>query len=91
MKVLGKRILLDRPEVEESKIQLSPELQAEFDKKQMAKWKELKVFKVGTEVTHVEEGDSVYIAPMQLQSAELIEVDGSPKVMIREMDITLVW
>lgn len=91
MKVLGKRILLDKPHMEESKLQLSPELQEEFEREQIAKWKKLTVYETGSEVTTVSKGDVVYISPMHLQSGEIISLGEEEKIMIKESDIALIW
>lgn len=92
MKVLGKRILLDKPQMEESKLQLSPELQEEFERKQIAKWKKLSVHAVGEEVSSIKVGDLVYVSPMYLQSAEIINAEGEDdKIMVREADVALIW
>jgi len=91
MKILRKIILLDKPEIEESVLQLSPEMQEEFERKQIAKWKKLRVFAVGDEVTKVVAGEEVYVSPTHLQTAELITVDGEEKIMIGEMHISIVW
>jgi len=91
MKVLRKRILLDKPEIEESVLQLSPEMQEEFEMKQIAKWKKLRVFAVGDEIADIKEGDLVYVSPSHLQTAEVVQVDGVDKIMIAEMHIAIIW
>ena len=91
MKVLGKRILLDKPQFEEPTLELSPELKEEFERKEISKWKKLTVFQIGDDVTTTNVGDLVYVSPMHLQSAEILDLDEGQKIMIREMDIALIW
>ena len=91
MKVLGKRILLDKPHFEEPTLELSPELKEEFERKEISKWKKLTVFQIGEDVTTANVGDLVYVSPMHLQSAEILDLEEGQKIMIREMDIALIW
>ena len=91
MKLLGKRILLDKPDFDEPTIELSPELKEEFERKEIAKWKKLTVYEIGDEATVVTPGELVYVSPMHLQSAEIVDLEEGQKIMIREMDIALVW
>lgn len=91
MTLLGKRILLNRPELPKSAIELSPEVQAQIDAVNMQMWTRLVVFEAGTDAERVKKGDQVYVPASRLASAEPIEVDGKVKMMIGENDIAIVW
>jgi co-chaperonin GroES (HSP10) len=89
--VKGHRVLLNRPKREERLIQLTPEMEEELNMKELASLKRLEVFALGEEVTSVKKGDFVYVNLMYLQSAELVEVEGEEKIMVRNSDIAIVW
>jgi co-chaperonin GroES (HSP10) len=89
--VKGHRVLLNRPRREERLIQLTPEMEEELNMKELANLKRLEVYALGEEVTNVKVGDFVYVNLMYLQSAELVEVEGEEKIMVRDSDIAIVW
>lgn len=89
--VKGHRVLLNRPTREERLIQLTPEMEEELNMKELANLKRLEVYALGEEVTNVKVGDFVYVNLMYLQSAELVEVEGEEKIMVRDSDIAIVW
>jgi len=89
--VKGHRVLLNRPMREERLIQLTPEMEEELNMKELANLKRLEVYALGEEVTNVKVGDFVYVNLMYLQSAELVEVEGEEKIMVRDSDIAIVW
>jgi len=89
--VKGHRVLLNRPKREERLIQLTPEMEEELNMKELVGLKHLEVYAVGEDVVNVSEGDVVYVNLMYLQSAELVEVDGEEKIMVRDSDIAIVW
>ena len=89
--VKGHRVLLNRPKREERLLQLTPEMEEELNMKELIGLKHLEVYAIGEEVTNVKVGDVVYVNLMYLQSAELIEVDGVEKIMVRDSDIDIVW
>lgn len=89
--VKGHRVLLNRPKREERLIQLTPEMEEELNMKELASLKRLEVYALGEEVTNVKVGDFVYVNLMYLQSAELVEVEGEEKIMVRDSDIAIVW
>jgi co-chaperonin GroES (HSP10) len=91
IQVKGHRVLLNRPKREERLIQLTPEMEEELNMKELANLKRLEVFALGEEVTNVKVGDFVYVNLMYLQSAELVEVEGEEKIMVRDSDIAIVW
>jgi len=59
--------------------------------KELIGLKHLEVHIVGEEVTNVKVGDVVYVNLMYLQSAELVEVDGAERIMVRDSDIAFTW
>lgn len=91
MKLLGHRILLDNPQIKEPTIELTPELLEDFKKEQLKKLTKLTVYAVGDEVTKVKKGDLVYVQTMYLSNPEWVEIEGEHKMLVRELDIALVW
>ena len=91
IKLFGHRVLLNRPKKEERLIQLTPEMEEEMNIKELIGLKHLEVYTIGEEVTNVKVGDVVYVNLMYLQSAELVEVDGSERIMVRDSDIAFTW
>jgi co-chaperonin GroES (HSP10) len=91
IKVKGHRVLLNRPKREERLIQLTPEMEEEMNMRELANLKRLEVYALGEEVTNVKIGDFVYVNLMYLQSAELVEIEGEEKIMVRDSDIAFTW
>lgn len=91
MKLLGHRILLDNPQIKEPNIELTSELLEDFKKEQLKKLTKLTVYAVGDEVTKVKKGDLVYVQTMYLSNPEWVEIEGEHKMLVRELDIALVW
>lgn len=89
--VKGHRVLLNRPKREERLIQLAPEMEEEMNIKELIGLKHLEVYAIGEEVTSVKVGDVVYVNLMYLQSAELLDIDDTQKIMVRDSDIAIVW
>jgi hypothetical protein len=87
----GKRVLLNKPQINDLGLELSPETKEQLMQEEMKKYTELEIFAVGDEVTDFEAGDLVYVSPSVLAYAEIISIDGDDRIMIREMDISLVW
>ena len=91
IKVKGHRVLLNRPVKEERLIKLSPEMEEAMEFEELKKLKNLEVFAVGEEVQGINVGDKVYVQLMSLQSADLVEVEGNEKIMVRSSDIAIIW
>lgn len=89
--VKGHRVLLNRPKREERLIQLAPEMEEEINMKELIGLKHLEVYAIGEEVTNVKVGDVVYVNLMYLQSAELLDIEDTQKIMVRDSDIAIVW
>lgn len=87
----GQRVLLNRPVKEERLIKLTPEMEEAMEFEELKKLKHLEVFAIGEEVEGLKVGDNVYVQLMALQSAELVEVEGSEKIMVRLSDIAIIW
>lgn len=87
----GKRVLLNRPQLEKSPIAMTPEVQERLDRENIAKWTQLEVFAVGDEATGVKPGDKVYISKSGIEHCEVIEIEGALKLMINESQICIVW
>lgn len=91
-KLIGTRVLLTKPVKPETTIVMSPEMENEIEREMMKKWTHLEVYAIGSDVTSVNVGDSVYVPSFSLQSADLIELDDlSTKLMISERDIAIIW
>ena len=91
MKLKGKRVLLSRPVLEKSAIELTPEVQASLDQENMKKWTHLEVFAVGDQVTDINVGDMVYLPKTALEQSDILEVEGEIKLMTSDFQIAIVW
>lgn len=92
----GNKVMLDKPakkEKEEGKLDLilSPEMEAKDEEASMEEWTHLNVFAVGVEVTDLKAGDKVYVKTGALHNAEIMDMDGSIKMMVTIHDIVMVW
>ena len=90
-KVKGHRVLLNRPQKKDTGIQLTPELEAELMQEELKEYTSLEVFAVGDEVTDLKPGDLVYVSPGTLIHSEVVTVDGLEKIIVRAMDIAIIW
>lgn len=91
MKLLGKRILIKKPERKESSIiELSEEQKEAMDREMMMKYSKLEVAEVGDECTSVKKGDTVYVG-RSLEHAEIIDVEGSLFFMLNEAQVSIIW
>ena len=91
----GNKVLIDKPEKkkEESKLDLilSEDDEKAIEKDMMKEWTHLNVFAVGEEVNDVKVGDKVYVRTGALHNAEIIDMDGSIKMMVLVHDIVMIW
>ena len=91
----GNRIMLDKPEKkeEEGKLDLilTDEMEKEAERDMMKEWTHLNVFAVGAEVEDVKAGDKVYVRTTALHNAEIIDMEGSIKMMVTVHDIVMIW
>ena len=87
----GRRILIEVPEKKESIITLSEKDKDALMYEAMKQWNRLTIYAVGDKVEDVVAGDVVYIAVSQLEHAEKVDIDGSVKLMLNEMDIAIIW
>ena len=91
MKLKGKRVLLSRPVLEKSPIELTPEVQASLDQENMKKWTHLEVFAVGDLVTDIKVGDVVYLPKGAIEQCDVLDVEGEVKLMTSDFQIAIVW
>jgi hypothetical protein len=91
MKLHGKRILVNKPEVKESAFELSEKDKALLEADMRSKWTALDIFAVGDEVERFAVGDKVYLQMTALNTAEVVDIDGALKLMVREHDIAITW
>jgi Tfp pilus assembly protein PilZ len=87
----GRRILIEVPVKKESVIKLSSKDDDALMYEAMKQWNRLTIYAVGDKVEDVKVGDVVYIAVSQLEHAEKVDIDGSVKLMLNEMDIAIIW
>ena len=87
----GRRILIEVPKKKESVITLSEKDKDALMYEEMKAWNKLTIYAVGDKVEDVVAGDIVYIAVSQLEHAEKVDIDGSVKLMLNEMDIAIIW
>jgi len=87
----GRRILIEVPVRKESTIKLSEKDNDAMMYEAMKQWNRLTIYAVGDKVEDVKVGDVVYIAVGQLEHAEKVDIDGSVKLMLNEMDIAIIW
>ena len=91
----GNRVLIDKPakKEEENKLDLllSESDEKDIEKDMMKEWTHLNVAAVGVEVTDVKAGDKVYVKTGALHNAEIMDIDGSIKMMVTIHDIVMVW
>ena len=91
----GNRVLIDKPEKkeEENKLDLilSEAHEKDLEKDMMKEWTHLNVCAVGTDVTDVNVADKVYVRTGALHNAEIIDLEGSIKMMVTVHDIVMVW
>ena len=87
----GRRILIEVPERKESLITLSEKDKDAVMYEAMKAWNRLTIYAIGDKVEDVVVGDVVYIAVSQLEHAEKVDIDGSVKLMLNEMDIAIIW
>jgi hypothetical protein len=83
--------MLDRPEQKQSSVQLTDAQQKEIDRSLMHEWTKLNVHAVGDEVHSIHPGDKVYVYVNSLANAEVLEVDGSKKIIVSLPEIVVVW
>lgn len=91
MKVLGKRIYLDMPNLPETKIELSPEFKKQQKEELAKKFDKLAVFAVGDEVTKVKAGDIVCVDPFGLQRGRILVIDNEERISVVEDEILHIW
>mgnify|MGYP003651234092 FL=1 len=87
----GRRILIEVPVKKESAIKLSQKDDDALMYEAMKAWNRLTIYAIGDKVEDVVVGDVVYIAVSQLEHAEKVDIDGSVKLMLNEMDIAIIW
>jgi hypothetical protein len=91
MRLKGKRVLLNRPHIEKSVIEMTQDVQDKINKDNFAKWTQLEVFAIGEEVTGINPGDKVYISKNGIEHCEIIEIEDSLKLIVNEGQICLIW
>lgn len=91
MQVKGKRLLLNRPQIEKSAIELTPEAQESILKDQFKKWTHLEVYAVGDEITTMKPGDVVMISKTAIESCEIVEIEDAHRLIVNESSVVIIW
>lgn len=89
--VRGSRVLLNQPQLKELPLEVPEELKQELINQELKKAEKIEVFAVGSEVTDIKPGDIVYVSPYTLANAEIIELDGAVKMVVRAADVAIIW
>jgi co-chaperonin GroES (HSP10) len=89
-KLLGKRVLIEKPEIPTSPVVLTDEVKEQMERDMMVRWSKLPVAAVGEECTSVKSGDLIYIG-RALEHAEILIIDEKTYFMINEAQISIVW
>lgn len=90
-KLWGNRILLDVPQVEDTKVIISEELRVSLTKESMPKYFKLKVFAVGDSITDIKEGDELLVDPSRLSQCPILNILGKDRVLVSVFDVILTW
>ena len=91
MRLKGKRVLLNKPEVKESPFELSEADKQAIEMDMRKTWTKLEVYAIGDEVESVKVGDKVYMGITGLQASEAVELEDGVKLMVAERDIAIIW
>jgi hypothetical protein len=89
----GRTILVDVPVRKESSIQLSEKDEEHIMQETIKLWNKLNVYAVGDKVEDVKVGDKVYVrtSALNLETVERLEVGGTIKFVLSEMDVVIIW
>ena len=91
MKLLGKRVLIEKPVRPATiGITLGEKDTQDLDKEFIKKYARMNVYDAGDECTKVKRGDQVYIGTA-LEHAEIIDIDDKLYMMVNEMSISIIW
>jgi hypothetical protein len=90
MQLLGKRLLIKKPERPVSVIELSDEAREALDKEFIKRYTRLEVFEVGSDCTTIKKGDFVYLGT-SLEHSEIVEIDETLYFMVNEAQVSIVW
>lgn len=87
----GHRVMLDQPKMKELPFEVTEELKRAMIEEEMRKYVRLQIYAVGDEVKDFTPGMAVYVSPTNLAMAEVIDLDGDLKILVRAMDIAFIW
>ena len=91
----GNRVLIDKPAKKDQSnkldLILSDSDEKDLEKDAMKEWTHLNVCAVGIEVEDVKAGDKVYVKTGALHNAEIIDLNGSIKMVVTIHDIVMIW
>lgn len=89
----GRTILVDVPVRKESSIKLSEKDEEHIMQETIKLWNKLNVYAVGDKVEDVNVGDKVYVrtSALNLETVERLEVGGTMKFVLSEMDVVIIW
>ena len=87
----GRRILVDKPMLPKSSIELSPAQQAELESTLIDKFKKLRIHAVGDDCKFAKPDMVVHITFRDIEHAIPIDLDGVINLMLDESDIAIIY
>jgi len=87
----GNRVYLTLPDMQEYKVELSPEFKKELQAEIVSKLDRLTVYAVGNTVKNVKVGDEVFVDPLELKRATVVNVEGKERIIVPSYGISHVW
>lgn len=91
MKLLGKRVYVELPKKEESKLIVDSNTKEALHKEMLKKMSKLKIFMVGADVTEIKVGDEVLIDPSALSRSPIVTIDDREVLLVNYFDIIHIW
>jgi co-chaperonin GroES (HSP10) len=95
MKILGNRVYLNLPKIEESKFSISDELKKELREKEIQKFDKLTVYAVGEGIPgitiSVKVGDKVFADPVAIRRGTILKIEDKELICVNSQDIMHVW
>ena len=91
-KLYGQRVYLNMPKVPSNKIYLSDDALKEWMEKEKLSISRWKVYAVGENISHINEGDEVFVDAMGIMRATIVKLTKELSVLcISSMDIAHKW
>jgi hypothetical protein len=91
MKIRGKRVYLNMPEITEHKVSISPELKKQLQEEAVTKFDRLTVYAFGEGVEGLNVGDEVFVDPQGLRRGVVFKVEDKEKICVADYDIMHIY